>query len=130
MNYLLKDATVLTMNAKREILRVDVILRDGRISEMGENLTARPGELIQRVDLRGKLLMPGLVQAHVHLCQTIFRGQAEDMELLEWLEEKVWPLEAAHSLDTLHASARLGIAELVMGGCTTCLLYTSDAADE
>jgi len=121
VNYLLKDATVLTMNAKREILRVDVILRDGRISEMGENLTARPGELIQRVDLRGKLLMPGLVQAHVHLCQTIFRGQAEDMELLEWLEEKVWPLEAAHSLDTLHASARLGIAELVMGGCTTAL---------
>lgn len=121
MNYLLKDATVLTMNAKREILRADVIIRDGRISEIGENLTAQPGEMFQRLDLAGKVLMPGFVQAHVHLCQTIFRGQAEDMELLEWLEEKIWPLEAAHSLDTLHASSRLGIAELMLSGTTTCL---------
>ncbi len=122
MNYLLKDATVLTMNPKRDILaKADVLIRDGRISEIGENLTARPGELIQRLDLNGKMLMPGMVQAHVHLCQSIFRGQAEDMELTEWTEERIWPLEAAHSLDTLHASARLGIAELVLGGATTAL---------
>ncbi|MEW5849546.1 MAG: 5'-deoxyadenosine deaminase [Myxococcota bacterium] len=121
MNYLLKDATILTMNPKREVLRGDVIVRDGRISEIGEKLLARPGEMLQRIDLKGKVLMPGFVQAHVHLCQTVFRGQAEDMELLEWLEERIWPLEAAHSLDTLHASARLGIAELMMGGTTTCL---------
>lgn len=121
MNYLLKNATILTMNPQRDVIRGDVLIRDGRIAEMGENIQPAPGELIQRLDLKGNLLMPGMVQAHVHLCQTIFRGQAEDLELTEWLEERIWPMEAAHSLDTLHASARLGIAELVMGGVTTCL---------
>ena len=121
MNYLLKNATILTMNAQRDILKGDVLVRDGRIADVGENLAGPPGEIIQRLDLGGNLLMPGMVQAHVHLCQSIFRGQAEDMELVEWLEERIWPLEAAHSLDTLHASARLGIAELVLGGVTTAL---------
>ena len=67
------------------------------------------------------VVVPGLVQAHIHLCQTLFRGLAEDRALLSWLRERVWPLEAAHDPDSLHASARLGIAELLLGGTTTIL---------
>ena len=65
--------------------------------------------------------MPGLVQAHLHLCQTLFRGLAEDKPLLAWLREHIWPLEAAHDPDSLRASARLGIAELLLGGTTSIL---------
>jgi cytosine/adenosine deaminase-related metal-dependent hydrolase len=62
-----------------------------------------------------------LIQAHIHLCQTLFRGLAEDQRLLAWLRERVWPLEAAHNRDSLRSSARLGIAELLLGGTTAIL---------
>ena len=63
----------------------------------------------------------GLVQAHLHLCQTLFRGLAETQPLLGWLRERIWPLEAAHDPASLRASARLSIAELFLGGTTAIL---------
>ena len=66
-------------------------------------------------------MLPGLIQTHVHLCQTLMRGMAEDLPLLAWLQRRVWPLEAAHDDATLHASASLGLAELLAGGTTTIL---------
>ena len=65
--------------------------------------------------------MPGLVQTHVHLVQTIFRGLAEDLSLLDWLRTRIWPLEAAHDERSIRASARLGLVELLLTGTTTIL---------
>src|SRR6185436_20071064 len=73
------------------------------------------------IDASGLVVVPGLVQAHIHLCQTLFRGLAEDRPLLAWLRERIWPLEGAHDAESLRASARLGIAELLLGGTTTIL---------
>ncbi|HEY0386195.1 MAG TPA: 5'-deoxyadenosine deaminase, partial [Pyrinomonadaceae bacterium] len=67
------------------------------------------------------VVLPGFVQTHVHLCQTLFRGAADDLALIDWLKKRVWPMEAAHTPVSLRASARLGIAELIKGG-TTCAL--------
>ncbi len=58
-------------------------------------------------------LPPGFVQTHIHLCQTLFRGGADDLELIDWLKLRVWPMEAARTPESLYASARLGIAELI-----------------
>ena len=66
-------------------------------------------------------IIPGFVQTHIHLCQTLFRGAADDLALIDWLKQRVWPMEAAHSAESIAASARLGIAELIKGG-TTCAL--------
>jgi 5-methylthioadenosine/S-adenosylhomocysteine deaminase len=57
----------------------------------------------------------------VHLCQTLFRGSADDLTLMDWVRTRVWPLEAAHTPPTLRAAARLGIAELLASGTTTVL---------
>jgi 5-methylthioadenosine/S-adenosylhomocysteine deaminase len=65
--------------------------------------------------------LPGFVQTHVHLCQTLFRGAADDLALIDWLKKRIWPMEAAHTPESIYASARLGIAELIRGG-TTCAL--------
>ena len=65
--------------------------------------------------------MPGLIQAHVHLCQTLFRGLADDLRLEDWLIRRIWPLEAAHTEETVYASALLGAAELLLGGTTAIL---------
>ncbi|HEX5707523.1 MAG TPA: 5'-deoxyadenosine deaminase, partial [Pyrinomonadaceae bacterium] len=72
-------------------------------------------------DARGCVVLPGFVQTHIHLCQTLFRGAADDLALIDWLRRRVWPMEAAHTAASLRASARLGVAELVRGG-TTCAL--------
>jgi len=66
-------------------------------------------------------LIPGFVQTHVHLCQTLFRGLAEELPLLDWLKLKIFPFENAHNEDSLRQSCRLGLNELLMSGTTTIL---------
>ena len=96
----------------------DLRVRDGRIVEIGPGLAA--GEGGGRVlDAAGCYVLPGLVQGHVHLGQTLFRGLAERRRLLAWLRERIWPLEAAHDAESAHASALLGAAECLLGGTTT-----------
>src|SRR4029079_10766546 len=78
-----------------------------------------PGD--REIAAAGGYLLPGFVQTHVHLCQTLFRGLADDLPLLEWLKQRVGPVEAAHSRAALAASARLAVHELLRTGTTTVL---------
>lgn len=115
---IIKNAVVVTLNDLNRIFEGSVSVEGGIITALGESLPARADEVI---DARGRALLPGFVQTHVHLCQTLFRGAADDLALIDWLKKRVWPMEAAHSADSLYASARLGVAELIRGG-TTCAL--------
>jgi cytosine/adenosine deaminase-related metal-dependent hydrolase len=65
--------------------------------------------------------MPGLVQAHVHTCQTLARGRADDLELLDWLSQVIWPYEAKLDEAAMTAAAELACAELLLGGTTAIL---------
>jgi 5-methylthioadenosine/S-adenosylhomocysteine deaminase len=93
-------------------------VRDGRIAAVGQVDEAGHETVI---DARGGYVLPGFIQTHVHLCQTLFRGFADDMPLLEWLKMRVWPMEAAHTPSTLGASVRLAAAELLRTGTTSVL---------
>jgi 5-methylthioadenosine/S-adenosylhomocysteine deaminase len=106
------------MNDALDIIEGAVAIRDGRIIAVGEE---PGGQWDTRIDAEGDYLLPGFVQTHVHLCQTLFRGFADDMPLLDWLARRVWPLEAAHTPATLAASTRLASAELLLSGTTTVL---------
>lgn len=116
---LIRNAVVMTMNHQNQIFTGDVLIEGNRISQMGERLETQAVERI--IDAGGKVLLPGFVQTHIHLCQTLFRGRADDLSLIEWLKEKIWPLEAAHSEDSVYYSAMLGIGELIRSGTTTIL---------
>jgi cytosine/adenosine deaminase-related metal-dependent hydrolase len=118
---LLTGGTVVTVDATDRVFVGDVLMEDGRIKALGPSGTvvAAPGTRV--LDVTGDIVCPGFVQSHVHLCQVLFRGVAEDRALLPWLQERIWPLEKAHDADTLRASARLGIAELLLGGTTSLL---------
>ena len=115
---LIKNGTIVTMGESASIGRGDVWIRDGRIAEVGESISSSADETI---DARGCAVLPGFVQTHIHLCQTLFRGAADDLSLIDWLKKRVWPMEAAHTAESIRASAQLGIAELIKGG-TTCAL--------
>jgi 5-methylthioadenosine/S-adenosylhomocysteine deaminase len=115
---LIKDATVITLDEQNRILDGDVLIEQGRITSIGSPVAARG---IETIDGRGRLLLPGFIQTHVHLCQTLFRGAADDLSLIDWLKKRIWPMEAAHTRDSLSASALLGLSEMIRGG-TTCAL--------
>lgn len=123
MDLLLEGGTVVTMDPDRRVLRGDVLVSGGEIRAVGEIDPARLAETdrLRTIDCTGRLIIPGLVQSHVHLCQTLFRNYADGLELLDWLRERIWPYEGAHTFDSLRASARLGIAELLRGGTTSIL---------
>ena len=107
------------MNDALDTIEGGVVVRDGLIASVGPEPEDTRG--LEIVDAAGAYLLPGFIQTHVHLCQTLFRGVADDMPLLEWLKTRVWPMEAAHTPETLRASARLGAAELLLTGTTTAL---------
>ena len=118
---LIKGGTVVTVNANDDVFVGDVLLAGGRIQAIGPTGTVTPVPGTRVVDATGDIVCPGFVQGHIHLCQVLFRSIAEDLPLLPWLEQRIWPLEKAHNAASLRASARLGIAELLLGG-STCLL--------
>ncbi|MFN0204755.1 MAG: amidohydrolase family protein [Planctomycetota bacterium] len=96
----------------------DLWIRGGRIASIG-----RPpdGASVpdQTIDAGDCYVLPGFVQTHLHLVQTLIRNEAEEMPLLEWLRRAVWPFEAAHDEFTIRAAARTGIAECIHSGVTT-----------
>lgn len=115
----IRGGMLVTMDALHTVGAYDIAVDDdGRILALWE-----PGEFAagRTIDATGMVVVPGFVQAHLHLCQTLFRGLAEDRPLLSWLRERIRPLEAAHTPESLRASARLGIADLLLGGTTSIL---------
>src|ERR1043165_1138459 len=125
---LIKNGALLTMDANDSIVTGDLLIRGNLIESVGDAVE-RADEVI---DASGCVVLPGFVQTHVHLCQTLFRGAADDLALIDCLKKRVWPMEAAHTAQSARASARLAIAEMMKGG-TTCALtmetvnHTSEA---
>jgi 5-methylthioadenosine/S-adenosylhomocysteine deaminase len=101
MNVLIRGGQIVTMNSRREILSGDLRFKDGEIAAIGPRLPAVKGE--QVIDARDTFVIPGLIQAHTHLCQALFRGLADDLQLLDWLEQKIWPMENAHNEQSLRS---------------------------
>ncbi len=119
---LFKNALLVTMNPRREVFRGDLLVRDDRITKIYKTPQTNHHEKFDRtIDASRWVILPGFIQTHLHLCQTLFRNQAEDLPLLDWLRKKIWPFEAAHNAASMRISARLGIAELLAGGTTTIL---------
>jgi 5-methylthioadenosine/S-adenosylhomocysteine deaminase len=118
MSLLIRGGIVLTMNDRFDIVHGDVSIKDGRIAAIGPNIAERHDQV---VDAGGGYILPGFIQTHIHLCQTLFRGYADDLHLMDWLRTRVWPMEAAHTPDTLRAAARLATTELLASGTTSVL---------
>src|SRR5947207_5028599 len=90
---LIKNGTLVTMDQQGSIVRGDILIVNQRIAEIGG--TGQTADTV--IDAADCAVIPGFVQTHIHLCQTIFRGAADDLALIDWLKQRVWPMEAAHS---------------------------------
>jgi cytosine/adenosine deaminase-related metal-dependent hydrolase len=120
---LLTNATIITMNPQRDIINA------GAIGVKGNRIVAidKAPVLLERyrddeiIDVGGKLIIPGLIDTHVHLAQALIRGCADDMALIQWLCERVWVLQGNYTHEDGYVSARLCIAEMLKSGTTTFL---------
>jgi cytosine/adenosine deaminase-related metal-dependent hydrolase len=97
-----------------------VAIRDGRIAAVIEGSTETT-DAVRVLDAKGAAVLPGFVQGHVHVVQSLLRHQADGLELLDWLRLRTWPYEAALDGDGVESAAELGIVELLCGGTTTAL---------
>ena len=117
---LIKGGLVIPMVRDREWFHGDVLVRNGRIEEVVEGLdNDLQGSSV--LDARGAAILPGFVQGHVHVVQSLLRHQADELELLDWLRLRIWPYEAALDGDGVETAAELGLVELLCGGTTTAL---------
>jgi 5-methylthioadenosine/S-adenosylhomocysteine deaminase len=117
---ILRGGTILTIDPGHRVVAGDVAMRDGVIVQVGGSYTPQTSDYTI-VDCAGCVVMPGLVQAHVHTCQTLARGRADDLELLDWLRKVIWPYEAALDEAAARAAGELACAELLLGGTTAIL---------
>lgn len=115
---LLRGGTVLTLDSAATVFSgTDLLVQDGRIAWIGPVPKPLPGTRV--LDVSGGFVLPGLIQGHLHLGQTFFRGLGEERRLLAWLRERIWPLEAAHDDESAYWCSLLGAAECLLGGTTT-----------
>jgi 5-methylthioadenosine/S-adenosylhomocysteine deaminase len=118
LSLLIRSGVIVTMNDRFDIVEGDLSIRDGRIAAIAAAIS-EPHDRV--IDAHGGYVLPGLIQTHIHLCQTLFRGYADDLSLMDWLRTRVWPMEAAHTPATLRASTQLATTELLASGTTTVL---------
>jgi len=89
----------------------------GKIAGVGEKLPEIEAERV--VDASDKLLMPGLINAHMHVPMTLLRGYADDYDLQTWLNDYIFPAEARLDARCVRAGALMGIAEMLASGTTS-----------
>lgn len=125
---LIHNAQIVTVNASNALLEAGDIFVDGNAiaavrpaAAEGAGAAAAFPQADRVIDATGLVAIPGFVQSHVHLCQVLFRGRSDDMELLDWLRRRTWPLEAAHDRDSVYCSAMLGICEMLRAGVTSII---------
>ena len=121
---IIKNSTILTMNSKNSILENGfLVIRGDSISHMGtgDMPSISAGKII---DAKDGLVLPGLVNGHTHAAMTLFRGLADDLPLMQWLENYIFPAERNMDAEFVYTGTQLALAEMILSGTTTfCDMY-------
>ena len=128
MNIRLYNAHILTMEKGRDIFKGEVWIKNEKIvyvpdeEELAQECKEDDFPKItwdKEIDCEGNLLMPGFKNAHTHSAMTLMRSLADDMPLDEWLNEKIFPLEANLTEEDVYQFAKLAILEYLSSGITS-----------
>lgn len=131
---LVSGGIVVTMDSARRVIEDGAVaIRDDGIVAVGPRaeLEARFPHPARRVDARGRIILPGLINGHTHAAMTLLRGIANDLNLQDWLEKYIFPAEARNvTEDFVTWGTRLAALEMIRGGTTTFvdMYYFEDAA--
>ncbi len=122
---LLSEAQILTLTDERPVPFTGWVgILDNRISFVTDSEAEAARFRLdhpdcREIDCRGRVLMPGLVNTHCHVAMTLQRNYADDIPLMEWLNDHIWPFEARQTPNEVALGAELGIVEMLLGGVTS-----------
>jgi 5-methylthioadenosine/S-adenosylhomocysteine deaminase len=122
VDLIIKNGIIVTVNSQRDVYRNgflaikgDKIVKVGKISELEGKYSAK-----ETIDAKGKIIMPGLVNTHNHLAMTVFRGFADDLHLLDWLNKHIFPAEAKFiTSEVVRLGSEMAMIEMLQSGTTT-----------
>lgn len=116
---LIKNVQILTMaeNTTEKIVNGDILIEGQYIKAIGS--VNEYGQDVEIINGENCLALPGLINCHTHAAMTLLRGYADDMELMPWLEEKIWPREAKLGAEHVYWGSMLAILEMIKSGTTT-----------
>jgi 5-methylthioadenosine/S-adenosylhomocysteine deaminase len=117
MSILIKNAAILTQNKKREQLIGNIYIEDQDIIQVSKKPISTEADY--KIDGNKKLVLPGLINTHTHIPMTLLRGYSDDIILQEWLEQRVWPVEAKIDSKSVDIGTKLGLLEMIATGTTT-----------
>jgi 5-methylthioadenosine/S-adenosylhomocysteine deaminase len=113
---LIKNALIVTMDKDKRLIKGDILVEGNKISKIGKNISEKDEETI---DANGMVALPGFVNTHTHSAMTLLRGYADDLPLMKWLKEYIWPLEALLKPDDCYVGSKLACLEMIKAGITT-----------
>ncbi|MEM2117645.1 MAG: amidohydrolase [Candidatus Bathyarchaeia archaeon] len=121
MNVFIQNGTILTMKNRKIIHEGAIAIEEQTIADIGKTheLKRKYGRGYEKIDAKGKVVIPGLVNTHQHAAMSLLRGYADDLPLQEWLEKWIWPIEKHMTPHDIYVGALLTAIESMMGGTTT-----------
>lgn len=127
MNFMIHQATLLPMTAEGDAPKCfagSIAVEGNRIAlitnseeEAAAYLASHPACRV--IEGRGRLVMPGLINTHCHAAMSLQRNRADDIALMEWLNDHIWPFEAKQTAEEIATGMELGVVELLLGGVTS-----------
>lgn len=119
MDLVLKNCTALTVDIKDTVINnAEIHIKDGVIRYIGASQAAPKEHAKRTIELNGAIAMPGFMNTHMHLPMTLFRGAADDMPLMRWLNERIWPMEEKLTGDDAYWGSMLAFCEMAAQGVT------------
>jgi len=121
MKILIQNGTIITMHNRKIIRQGTIAIEDKTIIDVGKNheLKRKYRRGYEKIDAKGKVVIPGLINTHQHAAMSLLRGYADDLPLQEWLEKWIWPIEKHMTPHDIYVGALLTATESIMSGTTT-----------
>jgi len=120
----IQNGTILTMDPENRVIENGSLCVSGdTISHVGDQ-TPESHDALKTIDAKGGLILPGLINGHTHAAMSLFKGLADDLPLMEWLNHYIFPVEKNMDADFIHTGTLLACAEMILSGTTTfCDMY-------
>jgi 5-methylthioadenosine/S-adenosylhomocysteine deaminase len=122
MKILIKNVTLISMNKNEEQIQenMDILINEKKIEKIEKNIEIDKNEKeLKIIDATGKVAMPGLINTHAHVPMSIFRETLDGYNLQDWLNKKIWPMEAKLTNEDIYYASLLSFVEMIKTGCTT-----------
>lgn len=119
MKILIKNCNLISVSEKREKYEkgIDILIEDNYISKIGKDIEV--DEKAKVIDTKGKIVMPGFINTHTHISMSIFRDTLDGYGLQDWLNKKIWPMEAKLTEEDIYYASLLSCIEMIKTGTTT-----------